>query len=321
LQSKKFFFKINFMNNEVKFESLNDQETKISFRTKTEGIANSLRRIMISEIPTLAIDLVLVENNSSTIHDEFIAHRLGLVPIKSDSDHLSLMNYSKDCECENFCKKCSLTLELDLEATNQPKVVHSKDLKICNKNDDNLGKNVYPIHSSGSPLLFDEFSIILLRLNKGQKIKLRAIVKKGIGKDHAKWSPISSLKSRTEKFFKIQFSPTFNGDRKNFYSRINYYFLKAGIMNENERGGNIRGNIESFFLIEGDKVGEALDIFRREKNLMKFNANLVFSHFNVKMIIETTGVCESEKIFYGSIEILKKKINLLGVEIERRIKQ
>ena len=48
------------------------------------SIANSFRRILLSEVPTMAIEKVHVYNNTSVIQDEVLAHRLGLIPLKAN---------------------------------------------------------------------------------------------------------------------------------------------------------------------------------------------------------------------------------------------
>jgi len=78
---------VNF--NDIKFELYNTELT----------IANALRRIIISEVPTMAIDLVEIQENTSALHDEYLAHRCGLIPLVSrDVDNFNFLN---ECNCDN----------------------------------------------------------------------------------------------------------------------------------------------------------------------------------------------------------------------------
>ena len=49
-------------------------------------IANAFRRIMLSEVPSMAIEKIVYITNTSIIQDEVLAHRIGLVPIRADPD-------------------------------------------------------------------------------------------------------------------------------------------------------------------------------------------------------------------------------------------
>ncbi|MGH0158663.1 UNVERIFIED_CONTAM: hypothetical protein FKN15_075592 [Acipenser sinensis] len=48
------------------------------------AIANAFRRILLAEVPTMAVEKVFIYNNTSIVQDEILAHRLGLIPIKAD---------------------------------------------------------------------------------------------------------------------------------------------------------------------------------------------------------------------------------------------
>jgi DNA-directed RNA polymerase subunit D len=74
-----------------------DDRIKIKFTDVPRPYVNALRRISISEVPTLAIDDVVVLENSSVMHDEAIAHRLGLIPLLTDLARF-VMPHSCDCK-------------------------------------------------------------------------------------------------------------------------------------------------------------------------------------------------------------------------------
>ena len=61
--------------------SLNEEEIIFDLKGVEPPLANALRRIMIAEIPTIAIEKVNMWQNTSIIPDESLAHRMGLIPI------------------------------------------------------------------------------------------------------------------------------------------------------------------------------------------------------------------------------------------------
>jgi DNA-directed RNA polymerase alpha subunit len=79
----------------IEVEILDLKEDTITFALSNTDvtIANTLRRVIIADVPTMAIDLVQIETNTSVLSDEFIAHRLGLIPLVSTN--VDAFNYSR----------------------------------------------------------------------------------------------------------------------------------------------------------------------------------------------------------------------------------
>lgn len=154
-------------------ERTNDRVV-IKFNNISREYVNAIRRLAISEVPTLAIDDVVILENSSVMHDEALAHRLGLVPLRTQLDRFVM---PEDCDCKSTlgCSKCRVLLMLDSEATEKTKIVTSGELL----SEDEL---VQPVSKE----------IPIVALAPTQKVKFEAYARMGIGKSHAKWQPTSA---------------------------------------------------------------------------------------------------------------------------------
>ncbi|KAL1869072.1 hypothetical protein VTK73DRAFT_3411 [Phialemonium thermophilum] len=149
------------------------------------AMSNALRRVIMAEVPTIAIDLVEVEENTSVLADEFIAHRLGLIPLNA-TDIDSLL-YTRDCDCEQYCEHCSVKLTLHAKCTGDEVMkVYARDL---------IPDPGRPNQYVGSPVITDPDGNgpIIAKLRKDQEIKLVCIAKKGIAKEHAKWMATTAV--------------------------------------------------------------------------------------------------------------------------------
>src|SRR4030067_1442293 len=158
---------------EIKIAEKNDLSARLIVEGVDSASMNSLRRIIVAEVPSMAIDEVVVIENSSMLHDEILAHRLGLIPLRSDLDSYNL---HEDCTCkiELGCNLCRVSLTLDVEAGDSIRTVYSSELVSENP-------NIVPVSDK----------IPIAKLAPAQKIKLEVCARLGKGEKHAKWQPVS----------------------------------------------------------------------------------------------------------------------------------
>jgi DNA-directed RNA polymerase subunit D len=157
----------------IKILERDNNHIVIEFSEIPRQYVNALRRLSISQVPTFAIDDVVILENSSVMHDEAIAHRLGLIPLRTDLERF-VMPHDCDCNSTLGCSKCRVLLVLDSESQDKTKVITSADLI----SEDDVVK---PVNSE----------IPIVSLAPGQKLKFEAYARLGTGKSHAKWQPTS----------------------------------------------------------------------------------------------------------------------------------
>lgn len=153
----------------MKLQLISKKESEIHFILQDSNpvVTNTLRRLMVSEVPVMAIEEVTFVKNDSALYDEFIAHRLGLLPLTTDIE--SYTEKSK-CTCKGEgCAKCQVMLSLKAKG---PTTVYSESIQ-------SQDPKIHPV--------FKEMPIV--QLLKGQELELEATASLGRGKTHAKYTP------------------------------------------------------------------------------------------------------------------------------------
>jgi DNA-directed RNA polymerase subunit D len=175
----------DFLQDLSSLEIINKDNQKISVKLKGVSLqyANALRRVCLNGVPVFAIDTVDIIENSSVLPDEGLAHRLGLIPLKTD---LSRFNEQSKCDCqsESGCSNCRVMLVLDSGDSDVTRTILSNELS---SEDDSIKPTS------------DKISIV--QLTQGQRIKVECYARLGRGTEHAKWNSanISTLTDTDKK--------------------------------------------------------------------------------------------------------------------------
>ena len=199
------------------------------------SLANALRRILLAEVPSVALEHVYLWNNSSLVHDEVLAHRLGLIPLAVDARLLEEVEDDEKEGGEEFSPTDRNTVVFRLEAScgkgpntdredgddgfdeDDDVVKHDPELvaaakdaapkKVMYPADRPYTKHVYSgdfvwVPQGDQEQMFPEplrpvhDDILIAKLRPGQAIELEAHGRRGIGKDHAKYSPVATASYR-----------------------------------------------------------------------------------------------------------------------------
>lgn len=165
-------------------EVISKDNQKIALKLKGVPLqyANALRRVCLNGVPVFAIDTVDIIENTSVLPDEGLAHRLGLIPIKTD---LSRFNEPAKCDCQSEagCSNCKVMLVLDSGDSDVTRTILSNELS---SEDDSI-----------SPT---SDKIPIVELAPGQKVKIECYARLGRGTEHAKWNSANiSMLTETDK--------------------------------------------------------------------------------------------------------------------------
>lgn len=268
----------------IKILHKNDVSLRLLIEGTNSAFMNTLRRIMLSEVPSMAIDDVVIIENSSTIQDEFLAHRIGLIPLRTDLD---TYNLPEDCRCKSEfgCNLCRVSLALEVEAEDHRTTVYSGDFKSDNP-------AIIPVSSK----------VPIAKLAPEQKIRLEAYARLGKGKDHARWQPVSACA--------YKFIPTISVDQNLCDScgdcvKVcpNNILVKTGNKIEIRNINNCTLCRDCVHACQKDP--KAIDITWDESSFI--------------LNIESTGALTPERILYEALNILNGKLtgflNKAGKEI------
>ncbi|CAM6090467.1 unnamed protein product [Calypogeia fissa] len=187
--------------------SLTEDDIEFEMIGIDAAVANAFRRILLAELPTMAFEKIFIANNTSVIQDEVLAHRLGMIPIKADP---SMFEYRTDEE--NASEKNTIVFNLDVVCTRTGDRVSNASVKAEHMHWLPKGSEM-PFDTktkftafgcsqdsmpalNNEPICFRYPDITVAKLRPGQAIELEAHAVKGMGRTHAKWSPVATARYR-----------------------------------------------------------------------------------------------------------------------------
>ncbi|PFH49399.1 hypothetical protein AMATHDRAFT_4916 [Amanita thiersii Skay4041] len=193
---------------QVRVQRLSNRSIEFDLVGVDASIANAYRRVMIAEVPTVCIEHVYVWNNTSVIVDEVLAQRIGLVPLNIDPSLVSMKENANDQATDRntlvFLLKlaCERNPHAPKGSTDPDQLYINHELRSSHLVWKPAGEQAEVFaHNPPAPT---NPNIVLAKLRPGQVIDMELHAVKGVGKDHAKFSPVATASYRLLPHIKIK---------------------------------------------------------------------------------------------------------------------
>ncbi|KAJ2552900.1 DNA-directed RNA polymerase core subunit rpc40 [Coemansia sp. RSA 1933] len=274
------------------------------------SIANALRRILIAEIPTMAIEKVYMINNTGIMQDEVLAHRLGLIPIFADPTEFQWRRSGDTPTDRN-----TIVFKMDVECKRIPNIPESEtDPKKKYQNSSIYSSNIVwepkgdqETRFANNPIRPIHDDILITKLRPGQGICCELHCEKGIGKDHAKFSPVSTASYRL--LPDIQILEDITGDDADFFRSC----FPPGVVDVVEKNGVRKAKV-----VNPRKDTVSREVLRHKQFDGKVRLTRVRDHFIFN--VESTGAIPPEALVSQALDILIEKCDISKAALERAVK-
>ncbi|KAK7541041.1 putative DNA-directed RNA polymerase I and III subunit Rpc40 [Phyllosticta citribraziliensis] len=321
----------------VEFHKHEQYDTQFSLVGIDTAVANAFRRIMIAEIPTIAIEDVYVMRNTSIIQDEVLAHRMGLIPLKGNPEAIKQMKWYKkktpgtDEEDDQRTDYNTVVLELEAacewhpEGKNMARKGETDPKKIFINSSVYAHQIKFLPHGKQVQLFAGENAIqpaypdiLIAKLRPGQSINLSMHCVKGIGADHTKFSPVATATYRLLPHIQIT-KPIIGADAHKF-ARC----FPPGVIEEvpvtkeeaRQTGSGYEGHEGEPKAVVKNPFKDTVtrECLRHDEFKDKVNLGRVRDHFIFS--VESTGQFDSDDIFIQSVKALKTKCQIMKKNME-----
>jgi DNA-directed RNA polymerase I and III subunit RPAC1 len=316
----------------VEFHQNDPYEASFSLIGCDASIANAFRRIMIADIPTLAIETVFINNNTSVIQDEVLAHRLGLIPFKGGREglHNFLKWWRKPADesqiNSSYYDFNTVSLRLDVKCEHNENAtpgekdptklykhahVYARDIEFCP-----VGRQE-KYFSGADAIAPVNPDILIAKLRPGQEISLSMHMHKGVGSDHAKFSPVATASYRLMPVISIE-RPILGKDAEKFARCFPPGVIGLEKVTKKEaaqKGSGYEGHEGELKAVVVDPMRDTVsrECLRHPEFKDKVKLGRRRDHFI--FLVESTGQWESDAIFIEAVAHLKKKAKDLEKQV------